>query len=754
MPELLSSKVILSEEEPSIRDFPVLASAVLGIQGIAERGPIAEATLVSSYAEYERIFGSFISGRQMALAVRAFFLSGGRQCYVSRTCHFTNPTNKATAAAIAGAVTLATDSVSAAAAIVTGVNTAPWRLEPGDTLIGRIDREAGPYKTATFNATAAAIECANADTSWHVDEGFVLNVKIDEESTAQVITFHTTDFVDHTAATAEEVVAVINNQINGARATATTTHTKVTITSDKRGTGSHVEVTGGTANAIFGFDTTKVHGSGNVVDIHAVAYLEAKAIIEAAWTTGSGVVCSSTGGALRVSTVATGAARYIEVRAASSCEQVFGFTGDEEHQGSDAGVQNTLTMTGKTPGAYANNLKIKIYTSASGDASEFNLYVISGTDVLESFANLTMDSTGARYVETILNSTDYGSLLFTATDLDATGSPTIRRPVNTSGATPTAGDDGLTSLADNDYIGSKTGGTGFYAFDNNPDVTIMICPDSTAAAVQKAMIAYCVTDKQGMVFAILDPTAGLSTVGILAQQTALGAEGVTENAAMYWPRLTIVNPSQTVFGASTQTITVTPSGYVAGIMALNDRESTEGPFYQPAGVEGGRLYGVVGLETTEVNLEAKRDLIFPKRINPINYMKSWGIFIDGARTLKGTGNFPSIGERRGVSHIEKLLQDGLQWVRHRNNTPDLRQSVRKQVYALLHGWMRRGSFASQDPAKAFFVDVSDGLNPPSVVRAGQLVLRVGMATNAPAEFVIIKVTKDTRALEDELFGTV
>ena len=48
------------------------------------------------------------------------------------------------------------------------------------------------------------------------------------------------------------------------------------------------------------------------------------------------------------------------------------------------------------------------------------------------------------------------------------------------------------------------------------------------------------------------------------------------------------------------------------------------------------------------------------------------------------------------------------------------------------------------------VDVSDTLNPPSVVMAGQLIIRVGLATNKPAEFIILRIAADTRALDAEL----
>jgi hypothetical protein len=64
--------------------------------------------------------------------------------------------------------------------------------------------------------------------------------------------------------------------------------------------------------------------------------------------------------------------------------------------------------------------------------------------------------------------------------------------------------------------------------------------------------------------------------------------------------------------------------------------------------------------------------------------------------------------------------------------------------------MNNGAFRSRTPKSAFFVDVSDTLNPPSVIFAGKLIARIGLATNKPAEFILLKIAQDTRALEAEL----
>ena len=61
-------------------------------------------------------------------------------------------------------------------------------------------------------------------------------------------------------------------------------------------------------------------------------------------------------------------------------------------------------------------------------------------------------------------------------------------------------------------------------------------------------------------------------------------------------------------------------------------------------------------------------------------------------------------------------------------------------------------FASMDPDTAFFVDFSDKLNPASEVAAGKMHSRIGLAFNTPAEWLILRFSKDTRALEAELAG--
>jgi len=734
MAELLSSKITVGEEDPTIRSFPSLASAVLAIQGIAEMGPIGTWTLLTSFEEYQEIYGGYLASYQLAQAVRAFFLNGGNQCYVSRTAHYSSVSAGTLATAAKGAVTLQTTGGAATAAEVTGAVAGPWAFAPGDTLGVKIDQ--GGVLTATFDAAAGY---QDDTTTYPVADQNGNNITVQFDGGAvQTVTF------SGVTTTLVSVINQINAQIYGGFVV--DQGGQVRVTSDTKGTNSTVLCGVGTSGLTFGSATA---GTGDVADILSVTAAEIETVVEA--DVAGTVVTEEAGGFIKLATTDTGSTAYIQVDAAgSTVEAVLGLA-TTEFQGSDSAPQDTLTMTAKYYGAYANALKIKVTAASSAVASEFNLQVLLGTAVLESFANVTMDDTADRYVLTVVNNADVGSLRFVASDDAATGSPTVIRPADTSGATVVGGDDGLTSLDDNDFIGDPAGSTGLYAFDTADDATLLASPDRITAAVQNAMMTYCGDDRKGFMFALLDPPLGQTAAQMLTYRSTLTSTAYPEFGALYWPQVKIVNPSVSIFGTGAD-ITVAPCGYVAGIMARNDANEQAGPFVQPAGVEEGKPSGLIGVGMDEVKLEAKRDLVFPQRINPISYLKRYGYFVDGARTLKGDGNFPSVGERRGVSHIERLLSDGLQWVRHKNNTEQLREDVETTVYAELRSWMDKGAFASNDPATAFFVDVSDALNPPSVIRAGKLVLRVGMATNTPAEFVIIKVTKDTRALNEELLG--
>ncbi len=90
-------------------------------------------------------------------------------------------------------------------------------------------------------------------------DGMQLNVKIDNETPAQTVTFHTADFNNIAQATADEVASVLGRDLKGADVYVSNAG-GVIIQSKKSGNVSFVEVTGGTANAALNFNTNQGQG--------------------------------------------------------------------------------------------------------------------------------------------------------------------------------------------------------------------------------------------------------------------------------------------------------------------------------------------------------------------------------------------------------------------------------------------------------------------------------------------------------------
>jgi phage tail sheath protein FI len=743
MAQLLGSKISIQEGSPGARGVPSIPTNVVGAVGIAERGPIGVPTLCNSFDDYTRIFGGFTVDSDLALAALGFFENGGTQLWVVRTVHYTSNLNPATHTALTSSLTLSTAATSPSAGSVTGSVVAPFDLAHGDTLSIAVD--GGAPVVATFNGTAPSRASANGPFA--LSNGQTLTLSINGGPT-QTVTFLTASFVSIGAATAAEVAAVINASITGGLATVS--GLTVVITTDQKGTGATVNITGGTANGVLAFTTGSLAGGGNVANIDAVALAEVKTIVEAAIT---GLTVSNDGGnRVKIDSNTTGVSSSIAVQAASTADDELGFD-NAVHSGGTGAAVGTLQVQGKYPGIYADGIRVFVSAATSGDASEFNLSFEEDGFISEVFPNLTMDSTKARYAPTVINDPSTSdSRILKVTDLAAPGTATQRRPnVSSSAFGPlTGGDDGLTSLAAADFVGasSDNGKTGLRCLDTVQDLSLLFVPGQASAIVQQGMITYVEVTRSGQAFAILDPPAAQTATQMVTHVTTNLSE-LSEFAAIYWPRVKVGNPSKAVFGTN-DLITVPPSGIIAGVYSRVDSQTVAGVYTPPAGIENGIMQGVVGFETDQVLEEAVRDLVYPKLINPLTTEPGLPRYIDGTRTLKSSGNFPTISERRGVIYIEQTIKKGIQFARHSNNTSALRKTVERTIQGFLTGETRKGAFRSTNPSEAFFVDFGDGMNPASVVFARQLRGRVGLATNKPIDWVIIEFAQDTRALDAEL----
>jgi phage tail sheath protein FI len=120
-----SPGVYVREESSGVKPIAGVGTATGAFVGIAEKGPMGEAKLITSFSEFERTFGSFIPNGYLAYAVYQFFIEGGTTCYVVRTCHYTTINDPATKTSASSTVTLK-DAVPADSLVVLASSDGTW----------------------------------------------------------------------------------------------------------------------------------------------------------------------------------------------------------------------------------------------------------------------------------------------------------------------------------------------------------------------------------------------------------------------------------------------------------------------------------------------------------------------------------------------------------------------------------------------------------------------------------------------------
>lgn len=84
MAEILSPGVFIEEVPSAVQVVQPVSTSNMGIVGATQRGPTDEATLVTSFAQFTRIFGELIADSRTGLSMAAYFANGGRRAFVVR----------------------------------------------------------------------------------------------------------------------------------------------------------------------------------------------------------------------------------------------------------------------------------------------------------------------------------------------------------------------------------------------------------------------------------------------------------------------------------------------------------------------------------------------------------------------------------------------------------------------------------------------------------------------------------------------
>lgn len=260
------------------------------------------------------------------------------------------------------------------------------------------------------------------------------------------------------------------------------------------------------------------------------------------------------------------------------------------------------------------------------------------------------------------------------------------------------------------------------------------------ARVQRAALRHCSRMKDR--FAILDclpASAGDSVERRWVEQKRRlfdplpvevdGGEIEFANGALYGPWLRLASG-----------LAVPPCGHVAGAFARTD--AAAGPHASPANVV---LDGVVDVEAGLD--EARSGRLNDAGINCLRALPTRGVRIWGARTLAAPQSSARyVGVRRLLLALSRWLCRDMADLAFEPNQPALWAQVRQRVGAYCHALYRRGALRGDDSADAFFVKCDAETNPPEDREAGRLVCEIGLAALAPAEFIVVRLTRSGAAM--------
>ncbi len=398
---------------------------------------------------------------------------------------------------------------------------------------------------------------------------------------------------------------------------------------------------------------------------------------------------------------------------------------------------DTLKISAVNEGTWGDDLSVEIQDGDNDPANEFNLVVKYQGNVKESFKNLSMDDSKNNFVELAINEK---SEYVTVSDLDSATTPPDDRPAAGSNSL-TAGDDGLTGLDDNDYIGDSSQHLGIYSFDEIDALNLLLVPGVSTATVIQAGITYC-EGRQDLMF-IADSPLGLEPTEVVDFRKGQGgythAAFNSSYAALYYPWLEISDP---VTGKKKL---IPPGGAVAGCYARSDRKTFV--WYAPAGIDRGHIFNVLALEYN--TSRGERDVLYPEGINVIASFPDSGINIWGQRTLQSQPSaVDRINVRRLMMYIEEAVAESSRFVVFEPNNPQTWRALIRLINPFLQDIKDKGGLYD------YRVQCNEDTNTPAVIDRNEMIARIFVKPTKTAEFIELNfVLTSTGADFNEIFGS-
>ena len=237
-----------------------------------------------------------------------------------------------------------------------------------------------------------------------------------------------------------------------------------------------------------------------------------------------------------------------------------------------------------------------------------------------------------------------------------------------------------------------------------------------ATAVNKAVT---LAEGRQDCIAVIDLEPYNATVGNV---TAQAASFNSSYAATYWPWLQTIEPS------TAQTIWVPASTMIPGVYAFTDKSSEA--WFAPAGLTRGALGNVTKAERKLT--AGNRDKLYGANVNPIATFPGQGVVVFGQKTLqKRASALDRVNVRRLLIELKSYISQVSDNLVFEQNTIATRNSFLTVVNPYLEGIQQRQGLY------AYKVVMDESNNTADVVDRNELVGQIFLQPTKTAEFIML-----------------
>lgn len=752
MAETLISPGVLSRENDISFIQPAPVEAGAAFIGPTVKGPVEEPTLVTSYGEYQRVFGvTFKSGSTnqeylTSLSVKNYFAQGGNSALITRVVsgsytHANNSTIEASKES--GVLVIANDTLDVNSNIsngITGGYTASLSGGSGNGASAHVDVAGGAV--TNFDVVAGGSGYAVGDVL-NIAEG-VLGSGILKTGADELLSSITTNTADGTDGT--HTVALSGGSGTGGSASIVVSGnavTSITVTAGHNYSAGDV-ITIGTGTALGG--STAVEITLAAGDLEAAGQVTLNALVD-------GDVVNSI--PFSIATLSKGALLNNSTGA------------------SDAGSENS---DGSLVSGSRDNLRWEIANVNNSDGT-FSLLIRRGDDntkqkvVLETFTKLSLDPNSDNYIEKKVGNqyktktTQDGDTFLRVNGehvnkskyirIASVSLPTIDYLAN-DGVSVNVDADGTSYSASLPQAGSGSfhGATGDLV--NGGDTyfknisTVSQGVDASAYTDAIAMLGnmdeyiFNIISVPGLVYSVSAHRTPMDSVISLAETrgdciavvdlhayngtiTNVKTEASAINssyAAAYWPWVQLAS-------ATGKNEFCPASVVIPGVYAFTDGATA--PWFAPAGLVRGGIPTVIQAERKLTR--GSRDELYSANINPIATFPGQGIAVFGQKTLqKKASALDRVNVRRLLIALKKFIGDQAKNLIFEQNT----NATRNRFLAAVNPFLE--SVVQRQGLYAFRVVMDDSNNTPDVIDRNQLIGQIFIQPAKTVEFIVLDFT--------------